>query len=86
MGFVTEVEQRVGELGCEEDMFHITDTTDPNSPIVWNFLTYYAAISLEDVITHAKTYINQQSRVAQDNNILFEALWKSLTQAAKDKS
>ena len=85
MGFVTEVEQRVGEIGCGEDMFLITDNTDPNNPIVRDFLSYYSAISLEDVIAHARSYINQHSRVAQDNNILFEALWKSLTQAAKDK-
>ena len=85
MGFVTEVEQRVGEIGCENEMFWITDNTDPNNPIARNFLTYYSAISLEDVVAHASTYINQHSRVAQDNNILFEALWKSLTQSAKDK-
>ena len=85
MGFVTEVEQRVEEIGCREDMFLIADRTDPNNPVVRNFLTYYAAISLEDVVTHARGYIDQQTRVAQDNNILFEALWKSLSQSAKDK-
>ena len=85
MGFVTEVEQRVGEIGCQEDMFLITNNSDPNNPVVRNFLTLYLAISLEDVIAHARTYIDQHSRVAQDNNILFEALWKSLTQSAKDK-
>ena len=85
MGFVTEVEQRVGEIGCGEDMFLITDNSDPNNPVVRDFLSYYSAISLEDVITHARSYINQHSRVAQDNNILFEALWKSLKQTAKDK-
>ena len=79
MGFVTEVEQRVGEIGCVDEMFLITDNTDPNNPIARNFLTFYSAISLEDVIAHASTYINQHCRVAQDNNILFEALWKSLT-------
>ena len=85
MGFVTEVEQRVAEIGCEREMFHMMDTSDPNNPIVRNFLTYYAAMSLEDVVAHATTYINQHTRVAQDNNILYEALWKSLTQSAKDK-
>ena len=33
MGFVTEVEQRVGEIGCGDEMFRITDTTDPNNPL-----------------------------------------------------
>ena len=70
MGFVTEVEQRVGEIGCEEDMFLITDNSDPNNPVVRNFLTLYSAISLEDVIAHAKTYIDQDSRVGQDYNTM----------------
>ena len=30
MGFVTEVEQRVSEIGCEEEMFQVTDNSDPN--------------------------------------------------------
>ena len=85
MGFVTEVEQRVGEIRCGDEMFRITDTSDPNNPVARDFLMYYSAISLEDIITHANTYIDSHSRVAQDNNILFKALWKSLTQAAKDK-
>ena len=85
MGFVTEVEQRVSEIGCGQEMFRITDNSDPNNPVTRGFLTYYSAISLEDVVAHAKGYINQHSRIAQDNNILFEALWKSMTQSAKDK-
>ncbi len=50
-----------------------------------NLLTSYGDISIEHLREHAQTYIDQQTRAAQDSAQLFQAIYNSLSKEGRSK-
>ena len=46
---------------------------------MWNLLTHYGQVSIENTRAHAATYVNSPTRDAQDNDMLYYFLADSLT-------
>ena len=67
------------------DIFLVPDRTDPNVPIVRDFLDNYGVLSLEDVRAHAATYVVARNRQDQDSTILYHAAINSLSTAGRSK-
>ena len=65
MDFIQLVEDRSNMLGYQ-DMFLVTDNSDPANPVGCTFLQNYRIISLEQVQVHADTYALAQGRMAQE--------------------
>lgn len=84
LGFLTLVEAHSKMLGYHS-IFQIPVSGLGRRPLRRDFLQYYGVISLEQVRAHAYTYVNEQTRTAQDSTQLFYCLWNSLSSAGRAK-
>ena len=64
MDFIHLVEDRRNML-VYQDLFLVTDNSDPANPVGRTFLQNYGILSLEQVQVHAATYALTQGRLAQ---------------------
>jgi len=62
----------------------LEDTLKPDKDLI-NLLHNYGHLTLDQVQGHAKTYIDQEDWMAQDNAQLYHCLMSSLTKEAKAK-
>ena len=65
MDFIQLVEYRSNMLGYQ-DLFLVTDNSDPANPVGRPFLQNYVIISLEQVQVHADTYALAQDKMTQE--------------------
>ena len=84
MDFIQLVEDRINMLGYQ-DLFLVTDNSDPANPVGRPFLQNYGIISLEQVQVHAATYALVQRRMAQKLAQLYYALMNSLSATGRAK-
>ena len=63
MDFIHLVEYRSNMLGYQ-DLFLVTNNSDPANPVGCTFLQNYGILSLEQVQVHAATYALAQGRMA----------------------
>ena len=75
--FIQLVEDRSNMLGYQ-DLFLVTDNSDPANPVSCAFLQNYGILSLEQVQVHAATYALAQGRLAQELAQLYYAIINSL--------
>ena len=66
MDFIQLVEDQSNMLGYQ-DLFLVTNNSDPANPVGCSFLQNYGIISLEQVQVHAATYALVQGRMAQES-------------------
>ena len=62
-----------------QDLFLVTDNSDPANPVGRDFLQNYGILSLEQVQVHAATYALAQGRLAQDSAQLYYEIMNSLS-------
>ena len=77
MDFIQIVEDRSNMLEYQ-DLFLVTDNSDPANPVGRPFLQNYGILSLEQVQFHAATYAIAQDRLAQESAQLYYAIMNSL--------
>ena len=78
MDFIQLVEDRSNMLGYQ-DLFLVTDNSDPANPVGHPFLENYGIISLEQVQIHAAIYALAQGRMAHESARLYYAIMNSLS-------
>jgi hypothetical protein len=76
--FIDQINQR-GKIYGWKHIFDVPDSTGT----VYNIVTHYGKLSIDDCIAHAMTYVNTQTRQAQDAAMLFQFLHNSITDKAK---
>ena len=70
MDFIQLVEDRSNMLGYQ-DLFLVTDNSDPANPVGRPLLQNYGIISLEQVQFQADTYALAQGRMAHESTELY---------------
>ena len=78
--FITLLEQRAKMY----DWINILEIPDEEHEKFINMLKQYGSISLKDVREHAKTYVNNESRAAQDSQQMADCILNSLTVEARN--
>ena len=84
MDFIQLFKDRSNMLGYQ-DLFLVTDNSDPANPVGQPFLQNYGIISFEQVQVHADTYALAQGRMAQESAQLYYAIMNSLSATGRDK-
>ena len=84
MDFIQLAEDRSNMLGYQ-NLFLVTDNSDPANPVGRPFLQNYGIISLEKVQVHADTYSLAQGRMAQESAQLYYAIMNSLSATGRAK-
>ena len=84
MDFIQLVKDRSNILGYQ-DLFLVTDNSDPANPVGRPFLQNYGILSLEQVQVHAATYALAQGRMAQESAQLYYAIMNSLSATGRAK-
>jgi hypothetical protein len=87
-GFLRSVSDRAIEYGWEDNangvgIIHIPNPN--NEDQLDNLLTNYGEVYLEAVRAHESTYINGDTREAQNTNMLYKCLMASMSKEAKKK-
>ena len=77
MDLIQLVEDRSNMLGYQ-DLFLVTDNSDPVNPVGRPLLQNYGILSLEQVQVHADTYALAQGRMAQESAQLYYEIINSL--------
>ena len=85
--FLNAVDARGKEYGWSDDVTGILYIpTDPAAPFDLHYLVErYGTITLQQIRNFDETYINLPVRAAQDNQMLFKALFESLSKEGRDK-
>ena len=85
--FLRSLEDRAYEYGWNDEATGIMMIpTDPDNPdVLSNLLTNYGEVKMEDVRVFEMTYINTQSRAAQDTHMLYACIMNSLSKEGKPK-
>ena len=88
-GFLRSVSDRAIEYGWEDNangvgIIHIPNPN--NEDQLDNLLTNYGEVSLEAVRAHESTYINGDTREAQNTNMLYKCLMASLNIFSQSES
>ena len=78
MDFIQLVEDRSNMMGYQ-DLFLVTDNSDPANPVGRPFLQNYGILSLEQVQVHATTYALAHGRMAKESAHLYYAIMNSLS-------
>ena len=68
-----------------QDLFLVTDNSEPAKLVGRPFLQNYGIISLEKVQVHANTYVLAQGRMAQELEQLYYAIMNSLSATGRAK-
>ena len=84
MDFIQLVEERSNMIGYQ-DLFLVTNNSDPANPVVRTFLQNYGILSLEQVKVHAATYALAQGRMAQESAQLYYEIINSLSATGRAK-
>ena len=79
MDFIQLVEDRSNMMGYQ-DMFLVTENSDPTNQVGRPFLHNYGILSLEQVQVHSATYALAQGRIAQESARLYYAIMNSLSE------
>ena len=82
--FIQLVEDRRNMLGYQ-DLFLVTDNSDPANPVGCPFFQNYGILSLEQVQVHAATYALAQGRMAQELAQLYYAIMNSISATGRAK-
>ena len=83
--FLKEVKDRSDEMGWTTSILNITTTDANGAQKVEDFMQNYGTITLEDVESSERLYIQGQNRQAQNSYMLYKCLMASLTNEAKKK-
>ena len=84
MDFIQLVEDRSNMLGYQ-DLFLVTDNSDPANLVGRAFLQNYGILSLEQAQVHAATYALAQVRLAQELAELYYPIINSLSATRRAK-
>ena len=84
MDFIRLAEDRSNMVGYQ-DLFLVTDNSDPANPVGCPFLQNYGILSLEQVQVHAATYALAQGRMAQESAQLYYTIMNSLSATGRAK-
>ena len=81
--FLSDLHDRAMTTGWD-DILGIP--TDPNDPTVLaDLCESYGLVTIQQVRAHAATYVNAQSRAAQNSMQLYQCIMATLTKEGKDK-
>ncbi len=83
--FLEDTAERAANFGWNISILDIPDDVTNVLGPSKNFLKQYGEISLDHIRKHAKTYVNTQTRAAQDSIQLYSCLWASLSNEGKSK-
>ena len=84
MDFIQLVKDRSNMLGYQ-DLFLVTDNSDPANLVVCAFLQNYGILSLEQFQVHAATYALAQGRLAQESAQIYCAIMNYLSATGRAK-
>jgi hypothetical protein len=76
--FLEQVRER-GRIYCWDDILTVEDSDGVGQ----NIITHYGKLSVDNCIAHAMTYVNTETRRAQDAMMLFQLLINSLAEESK---
>jgi hypothetical protein len=79
--FLDNVGQKASNYGWNDALLSISNQ-DAINPQNHNLLRHHRMLSLENVRAHASTYVQTQTRLAQDSSMMYEFLRDSLTSGA----
>ncbi len=83
--FLTTLTERTMVYGWENILNIPVNAAVPGG-LAYSLLTHYGQVTLQQVKDHAATYINTQTRVAQNNLLLYTCLAASITPETKAKA
>ena len=81
MAFLELMEERATNFGWNTSIMMIPDLNGN----LTNLLTEYGTITMEQVQAHEESYLNTQTRNAQDSNLLYECIMNSISTEYKAK-
>ena len=80
-GFLEQLRARAMITGWNDILLIPTDLTQPNETV--DILSLHGSLSLEQISAHALTYVNTETRAAQDSIQLYTCIINSLTKTAQ---
>jgi len=80
-----DIAERAANFGWNITVLDIPNDANDVFSTTKNLLKHYGEISLDHIRKHAKTYVNTQTRAAQDSIQLYSCLWASLSDEGKSK-
>ena len=83
--FLEDIAERAANFGWNITVLDIPNDANDVLGTTKNLLKHYGEISLDHIRKHAKTYVNTQTRAAQDSIQLYSCLWASLSDEGKSK-
>ena len=81
IAFLELLEERATNFGWDTSIMMIPDVN--GNPT--NLLTEYGTLTVEQVRAHEESYLNTQTRNAQDSNLLYECIMNSISTECKAK-